>query len=745
MPKNIDKKTSDDVLKKEKKKRMSMMLDLSPEIQQDIVSRVIADVENDEKDRAEFMAERVEIMNMYEGKKEPKNDPFPGCANVRTMVLAMTVELLHAKLFPTVYNDELVYWIPQEKADVDTAENVSKFMRWALRSMKFASIVDDVTKNLILEGTCVTKTRWEEEFKWIQRRMKKKEAIVAKFKNMILNMMGKKIQKKVEETDWEISYDYKKFENCAVDVLPLEDVGFPVYSVPGSDENDLRHIWHRTHPFLDDLKDKQEMGFFENVDGIDTYCTEESIKGLDKAKMEAEGVRAANIARDNMPLSLIEWYGKYYIPEMGKVECIFWVEKSSRTFLGAMPLLAISRINKRPFSIGQLVKRTNRMYGKSIGDFIKELEKEMNAIHNQRLDAGTMSIVPMGVYRAASGLTPEEIQVRPGLWIPMDDVNDAKWLVMPNNSMVSFQEEKMIMDMVEKIASVGSYQSGQESSVNRSRSTARGTLAIIQQGDQRFITLAKRIQVFLAKILLSIFQQYQEKIPPGLEHRILGDDGDPIFPDGIAPEDIAGSYDVYQGLDATGGSKAMQQQVASILYQGMIQNPLVLRNPGGLWELTADAFRAAGKVDVERYIGEKPKAQDQLAQSVMDENMLMLQGHKVMTSPLDNILEHLHGHTMFRDSPDGNSMPPENKQLLEDHILATKQQLLQKMSDNASAQQVMGSQAPQGAPNAGQGYPPGGTNGPVLANGQATPGAAGGPGAAPSPVAPGQGGVGEGA
>ena len=73
------------------------------------------------------------------------------------------------------------------------------------------------------------------------------------------------------------------------------------------------------------------------------------------------------------------------------IECIFFIEAKTKTFLGAMPLIEVSRINKRPFVIAQLIKRTNRMYGKGIGDFVKELQKEMDSIHNQRLDAGTMS------------------------------------------------------------------------------------------------------------------------------------------------------------------------------------------------------------------------------------------------------------------------------------------------------------------------------------------------------------------
>jgi hypothetical protein len=685
LSKDISKKTSDNIIVDENKKRQAMMFDLKKETQEDIVSKVISDVEKDCADRQEFMSNRLEIIDMYEGKKEPKSDPFPSCANIKTMVLAMTVELLHAKLFPTVYNDELIYWIPQEKADIDTADNVSKFMKWALRSMRFSTLVDDMVKNLILEGTVVTKVRWEEEFRWIQRKRIKKESTIKRMKNVILNMMGVKKTKQVEENDYEIEYDYKKFENCAVEILPLEDVGFPVHSIPGSDETKLRHIWHRTHPFLEDLKDKQDLGWFTNVDGIDSFATEEVMQGTDKSKMDAEGVRASNAKRDNMPLELVEWYGKYNIPGKGRIECIFWVEKKSKTFLGGMPLLNISRINKRPFVIGQLIKRTNRMYGKGIGDFVKELQKEMDAIHNQRLDAGTMSLTPPGVYRAASSMTPEEIQIRPGLWLPLDDVNDAKWLVMPNNVLVSFQEERMLMELIEKIASVGSYQSGQESDINRSRSTARGTLAIISQGEQRFITLAKRIQITLSKVLSNILQQYQEKIPPGLERRILGNDGDPIFPEGIAPEDIAGGYDVFQGLDTTGGSKSAEQQVAAMLYQGMSQNPFITSNPVGFWELTADAFRAAGKVDVERYIGQKPKVARPVSQNVNDENMAMLQGHPAHIKPTDNVMEHLMGHMSFKSSPDGLSMPPENERLLDEHIIATKQQLLQLMNKNASA------------------------------------------------------------
>ena len=716
----MDNKKAKKALELEREKRKELMLDIPTELQGTIVARVCRDVDDDEANRTEFMKIRQEVMDLYEGKTEPKSDPFPNCSNTKSMIVTMTVELLHAKMYPSVYNEDMTYWVPTEKTDISSADNVGKFMKWDSRFNKFGMFVDDFTKNLCLEGTVVVKTRWEEEWKWVQRKIIKPSSMVKRMKNVILNMFGVPKITSVQEEDFEVIYDFKKFEKCTSEIVPLEDVGFPVYSIPGSDEDKLEHIWHRTKPFLPELKEKQASGWLVNVDRLDELITEDVTRGTEKSKMDAEGVHKSNLDRDRKPLEVIEWYGKQYIDGKGLIECIFWVEKKNRIYLGGMPLINISRINRRPFTISQLIKRTNRMYGKGIGDLIKDLQKLVDSIFNQHLDAGTFAIIPPGVYRAASGFTPENINIKPGLWIPVDDVNDVKYLQMPNNVLIGYQVIKMIMELIEKVSSAGAYQSGQESDINRSRSTARGTMAIIAQGEQRFMTLAKRIQFGLAKVLIQRFQLYQQNIPPGMEQRILGDSGEPVFPEGVAPEDIAGNYDVYLAIDSTGGSQVLERQTIATLYQAMIQNPLVMQNPAGFWELTADAFRASGKVDVERYIGTKPPSRFQPGQSVNEENTMILQGKNVSVKQTDNVLEHLVGHTMFASSPEGMSMPPEHKALLEGHILETQQQMLEQMRGSMTPQveemqapplgewnaQPEGNIAGGGTGEAVEGYPP---------------------------------------
>jgi len=742
MPKEISQKEVDKKLGEELSKVKEMMLDLPTSLQDDMVARVIDDVKLDEAARKEYMERRVKVLDAIEGKKTPKSDPFVNCANVKTRVTAMVSELLHAKLFPAVYNDELTYWIPQEKSDVQTAENVGKFMRWALRSMKFATFVDDFVRSLVNEGSNVTKVRWEAEWKWVQRKIPKTDTVIKRIKNVLLNMMGRRVSKKVNEVDYDIIYDYKKFEKCTCELVPLEDVGFPFWGIPGGDEDKLRHIWHRTRPYLSDLKLKEESGYFINVSKIDEQVEKPLIAGTEKAKMDAEGSRQVDLKKENTPLEQVEWYGKWNIPNMGFIEVIIWIESKTKTFLGAMPLVNVSRICKRPFVIGQLVRRPNRMLGSTPVDIACEIEEEINTIHNQRLDAGTMSIIPIGLYRAASGFTPEDIQIRPGLWIPVDDIDDAKYLTMPNNTLVSFQEEKMLLELVEKVTSAGAYQAGQESMQNRTKATKGGTLALIQQGEQRFQVLAKGTQQPLSKVLTHILQNWQQNAPAGMEERILGDTGDPIFPEGLSPEDIAGNYDNYTTLEATGGSKQMEMQIAAMIYEAFMQNPLTQSNPAYIWQVSADALRAAGKVEVERYIGPKPKLPLDIAKGVNEENMLLLQNRQVKVSPMDNVMEHVLGHMYFRESPQGMSMTPEALQKLDAHIQETKMQLLQAMQQQASV-------VPETVEMTGAEGGQGGTVGPA----QGTPGVGsvenagaqtqpGGPaGAGPGTNMPGQGGI----
>ena len=257
--------------------------------------------------------------------------------------------------------------------------------------------------------------------------------------------------------------------------------------------------------------------------------------------------------------------------------------------------------------IGQFIRRTNRPYGISLLEAIRGLAKELDAIHNQRIDAGSITVAPFGFYRAASSFDPEKIQISPGAMVPVDDINDVKLAQFQGNFIQSFQEERIIIEYIEKLTATSAYQMGRESDVVKSRATATGTMALIQQGEQAYTLLGLRCQRIISKMLTKILQAYQCFMPTGFADRILGGDaGELLFPDGLTPEEIDGGYDCYMALDSTAGNRAMERQVSAAILQNASVLLTLAQDPRG-YEMAREFLTSMGKLDVEKYIGPKPQ------------------------------------------------------------------------------------------------------------------------------------------
>ena len=66
------------------------------------------------------------LKDMYYGKRQPKTIPWKHCSN-RSMKIAMAiVEMLHSRVFPMVWNENLVRWSPGDKTDKEKVERINK-------------------------------------------------------------------------------------------------------------------------------------------------------------------------------------------------------------------------------------------------------------------------------------------------------------------------------------------------------------------------------------------------------------------------------------------------------------------------------------------------------------------------------------------------------------------------------------------------------------------------------------------
>ena len=566
------------VAKEEKEYQSDVQYKLTDEQKTEIAEYIVKIVDDCVASRTAWQEIRNDCLNLLNGVRPSKSDPWPNCSNISVMAVPTHAKLMHSKLFPAVYNENLIYWRPTEKGDVNNVEQICKLMRYVIKQdMKLQNTVDDGTWLCVVDGTIAFKLRWETKYRKVAKK----------------NVEGK------------LEYNDVARQKCVVDIVNIDDVYLPQLWI---NEDDSEYIGHNMYVRLPDIDDfiKRKIYIADQRGKIDANIDEIVGESMKAKNMEIEGTTPAyNAHKNSTPIRLIEMYMPWEIN--GELrESVFTIAYNSKAYLSGKPLEAVSSIGTRPWVIGQFIRRPGSPYGISLIEVMRGLAKELDAIHNQRIDAGSIAIAPFGFYRAASSFKPDKIQIGPGVMIPVDDIKDVNVIQLQHNPVASFQEERIIIEYIEKLTSTSAYQMGRESDIVKSRATATATMAIMGQGEQAFTILGIRLQEIFSRLLTKILQQYQMFMPPGYADRILGEDvGALLFPSGLSTEDIAGQYDAYMTLDPTNVNKAAERQANAALVQMAPQLLAMAQDPRG-YEIASEFLKSIGKVEIEKYLGSKP-------------------------------------------------------------------------------------------------------------------------------------------
>jgi hypothetical protein len=594
--------------------------------------------------------------------------------------------------------------------------------------MKMEPTVDDMLHCLIVDGTIIAKKRWEVYWTYVTR-------LVPKVSPQSI------IEGRVEH---DVQYDYIRRERCVLDLKPLERVYLPFEG--GVNEDALDHIIEEVWYTMADLRELQFKGLIPKRINLEDLKGEmdklEEFSGTKLERMNAEGSVPVNTRKEAYKIKCYEACLKYAVatPDDPKGEqrkdIIVLMAAKPKKWLAGKPLHAVSRIGKRPWIIRAFLRRPGRIYGKSIPELVRWLHKEMNAIHNQRIDAGNMAIAPYFFYRAHSGTQPKTITVGPATGVPLDEPQrDVSFPKFPNFGLqIGFQEERIVMEMIERLTFLTPAMMGKELA---SRPTVRGTLAVMSQGEQKFSLLARRVQYIICDTLSSIKQSYEENMPPDMQARILGKEGNPIFAN-LSPETIAGQYDAKMQLDLSAGNIGMERELNTIMMQTMAMDPFVIQNPAYGWEIRKDYLTSLNKRNVERFIGPKPPTEvgPEEAESIYYQ---IAQG-KTMHPPLNIDAKLLSRLIEIRNSGAFDKLTEESKVLFVTYIqeakIAYAQAMQERMAQYVNANgtagfteggggaggfaQTPGMGGPQGAGSPGPAQP--GGRGGVPVGGPAAPG-----------------------
>ena len=669
---------------------------LSDEDKKEIAAAVVLEAEEYEKARTDFLEKVKEGIRLYHGVREPKNEPWENCANYSTMHTAAVVDLLHARLYPLAWNPNSIGWRPKNKSAVHNLEKVSKFMKVISESEQIYNsrygldeAVDDLTKIAITEGTVCMKIYWNVEEKEV---LKQVQTDIDELGNPVFELQPVK----------------EEFRRPRLEFIPLEDCLFPP---DAEDEQTCRSVIHRTYYTLEELENLEGI---ENLEELKKLVEKDVLarEGIKKERMDALGLAQLSSKVKMERIEVLERYGKWEIDDE-YVECVFLIARKHQVYLSGYKLSLISPTGTRPFIIRPFLKRQTGLYGISIPMLISHLQKLIDAIHNQRIDMGNIAIAPPVFYRPASGYDPEAHTWGPLMAVPLDDPRRDVFIptIPVQGLQYSFQEEQVVLSLIERLTSVGSYQLGLESEIVKSRATASGTLALIEQGQQKFNMLARRIVRIIADLLTRLKQLYEENLTPDEARRIIGQGYEDLFPQGLEPRDILGQHEAVVTINEEAANKTFQKQAAIAKYQMFVNDPFVNLDPRRMWQLRYEMLKALGEEKPERFIGPEPKGLPSVNYDAEEEFDAMLAGKMVKPSEFENAMEHLITHLSQMDTEAYKNMPPQYKENFNKHLQMTYQLVwmqLQRQYQMASQKQeaIYGAEN-TGARNQGSQSPPG--------------------------------------
>ncbi len=497
---------------------------ITPKIDEDkLVEHMLVEVETALSLRSTWQADLEKWYKAYRGRVDEKTFPWEGCSNLWVPITATIVDTMLARLMNPIFSIQPAVMVKgasapkkdsEGKPDYELARDIEHMMHFVMsKRMDVYPLVQDWIKDALIYGRGTIKILWRqteqvftrhltleqilEELATVQDRADRK---VADKDELIL--LSQLIQIR-DGYDWESkdTVELKRqeviYDNPDWVFIPIEDF---IVSPRAKDIQSARFVAHRFRLTLDDLRKRAKAGIYKNVELVeagyspDDYKADpggsrlEYIQEIDEG-MQGEGYGSYD--KLGSEIEIIEWHGKYDIDNDGFMEDIIATYASDqRILLSVMenPYLH----GKRPFAEIKPFPMEGRFEAQGVPEIIYDLQLELNDLHNQRIDNGTITNAVMLWVDPASDVDPDEHRIMPGGVFPARN-NEIGVLNTPDVKFSAFREEELIRRMIQDRLGITDIQIG-SSNPQLANRTATGIMTVAQEEAQRLEHIFKNIQ-----------------------------------------------------------------------------------------------------------------------------------------------------------------------------------------------------------------------------------------------------------
>lgn len=434
-------------------------------------------------------------IDAYEAKpkKKRKNFPWPNASNVVITVIGEHLDTIYARIMGIQHGSQDLWMVkPAPGAEGVTykdAKNIQRALQYRqVNYFDMYGVDSDAIFECLQLGTAWYKIPWAYDEGKIWTYEEATTFKKAKF----------------------VKEDMLFYEGPKPQHIPNWDILVPIDAV---EEQSCRWIDHIFHYSKSDLTKKWKNKMW-GKSTWDKSVVELLIKHLEQSPTEGEEKKEVDRGREGTwpyRVKLHEIWADYDIDGDGIDEkCVFRYHYETNTLIDAR--YYYYKHYRRPFSRIVYAKRANSIYGVGIPELLTGYQDEITTMHNQRIDNATIANIRCMIGRR--GIVKPGENIYPGKFISADNPDrDVKPFQLGEVYPSSESAERVAQTYAEKRSGVSEYAMGRESETIRSRATATGTLALIQEGNKRFDLGMRNIRKGSSEVGMQCLELYQQFKP----------------------------------------------------------------------------------------------------------------------------------------------------------------------------------------------------------------------------------------
>ncbi len=602
------------------------------------------------KAHVEENSQRMEKLKQWDEYLEDYEMQYDGESNIHLPLPMTVLKTFHARMFQALFAVDPWFSVrAMNAAYVDDVEMVYGLMNWTLKEWAnynegVEAVVDRWLWNWIAWGSGVLKLRWDTKYTRYmdvvdsyQRGPSTWEVVIDPERGTI-NEVEKP---SVIRSQMERAVTEKIFDGPCIEFVSKEDIAI----IGGRDVQTCDMVIHRAWLNASQLQTEALRNVFDQkiVDEmIEAGPHAESGKVGTNSKQDAEvhdGVQTQDVGEDLDKYEVLECYCEVDVNADGLNEAIvLWVDGFSGKVLRATYTHRVLQGGKRPFANIEFIPREGHAYAMGLLELLHPISVELDMIHNIKVDIGIMAAQPIGFYRAATGMDPIKLRIKPGDMIPVDD--PSSHVFFPNlgdRSGFFKDEEAILMQHVERLSAINDINTATLGRQGAAR-TATGVSTLVNENSANLDIFIKRMQRGWRQVLRVMWQMLQQRIPDGTEFRVTGQDGREYF------KRIANKMQLRQRMDFfieanSAQSNAQQQRDMAMQILAQCLNPLLIQmgivDANSLYEAEKLYFQSLGFKDYSRFIHKPPMQPTQL--TAEEELIRIVHGKSVaITAEMDH-------------------------------------------------------------------------------------------------------------